>query len=285
LKKVTQKINGKINLTLDVLGVKDGYHIINSLVASVKITDAVTLYKRNDDKITLIEKGVKVGGKITDNNAYKSAKAFMEYYKTNGVDIVINKKIPIGSGLGGSSADIAGVLKGMATIYGAKDGVDMLAEKLGSDVNYMLRGGYATISGRGENVALISSKDKFYLILKTEDFSVTAKESYSKYDQVVNNIFNEQGCTSICAKALMTGESKKLFENAKNDLYLSSKLIKPEIETSVNLLKEFNADYVSMTGSGATTYALYLTKKARNKAYKELIKRYGKEKFIKTKTV
>ncbi len=285
MKKVTQKINAKINLTLDVLGVKDDYHIINSLVASVKIADAVTLYKRKDDNITLTEKGITVGGNISDNNAYKSAKAFMEYYNTKGVDIVINKKIPIGSGLGGSSADIAGVLKGMAILYGAKDGIDMLAEKLGSDVNYMLRGGYATISGRGEKVALIESKLKLYVILKTEDFSVTAKESYSKYDQIVNFEYKANESTSNSAKALMIGNAKELFSLAKNDLYLSSKQIKPQIKESVDLLKETKADYVGMTGSGATTFALFISKKGRDKAYKELIKKYGNKNFIRTQTV
>ena len=61
MQKVTQKIPAKVNLTLDIVGQKEGFHIINSLVASIDLVDAITLYKRKDKEVVLTEKGILVG--------------------------------------------------------------------------------------------------------------------------------------------------------------------------------------------------------------------------------
>lgn len=284
MKKFTQKINAKINLTLEVLGILDGYHLINSLVASVNIPDAVTLYKRNDGLITLKEKGIIVGGKIEKNNAYKAVKAFMERYGTNGVDIVIDKKIPVGGGLGGSSADIAGALIGMAKLYGVGD-IEELAQTLGSDVNYMLKGGYAIISGRGERVEPVLIKDKFYLIFITDETMLSAKAVYNKYDEQNGYLVEKEPFSKVVADYIIKGETDKAFNLAYNDLLNPSLTLNPKIGENLELLSSLGANFVNMTGSGSTVFALFKSKKARDKAYKELVKTTSEVNLIKAETV
>ena len=152
MKRVKIKVPAKINLTLDITGVKDGYHHLKSIVSSINLYDTITLIKRNDDKITLLEKGIESGCDTQKNNAFKACKAFINKFGTTGVDIVLNKKIPVGGGLGGSSADIAGVLNGMKKLFGIDGSVKDLADELGSDSRYMLEGGWAVISERGNKV-------------------------------------------------------------------------------------------------------------------------------------
>ena len=94
MKKVSKNIPAKLNLTLDVMGIKKGYHQINSLVTSIDIFDTVTVNKRTDGKITLTMKGEKVDCLPHDNNAFKAASVFMQNYPTTGADIVVNKRIP-----------------------------------------------------------------------------------------------------------------------------------------------------------------------------------------------
>ena len=89
MKKVKINVPAKINLTLDVLGAKNNYHQIESLVASVDIYDTVYLTERKDGKITLDMKGIPVDCPIVDNNAVKAARLFCEKFSTYGVDIKI----------------------------------------------------------------------------------------------------------------------------------------------------------------------------------------------------
>ena len=127
MRKVKVKVPAKVNLTLDVLGLDGGYHSLKSFVASVNVFDTITVKARRDGKITLENRGVDVGCDITDNNAYKGAKSFIDTFGTCGVDIVIDKKIPVGGGLGGSSADIAGVLNALNRLFETDMNMEELA--------------------------------------------------------------------------------------------------------------------------------------------------------------
>jgi hypothetical protein len=161
MKKITVKIPAKINLTLDVVGVRDGFHDIESLCVGVNIYDKITVKKRSDKLVTLKEVGIKAGCEVQNNNAYKSAILFMQTFRTSGVDIIVDKSIPVGAGLGGSSADIAGVLLAMQKLFGVKKDIKPLADSLGSDSGYMLSVRPAIISGRGDKVIDLNEKKSF----------------------------------------------------------------------------------------------------------------------------
>ena len=167
MKKITIKAKAKINLTLDVVGLNSGYHDINTLVTTIDLYDRIILKKRKDSAISLNCTGVKMDCAITDNNAYKTAKAFADKFSTGGVDITVQKNIPLGAGLGGSSADIAGVLNGLKALYGVNESVLDIANALGSDSGYMLSGGYAVLSGRGDKIKSKKNKTRkscFYFL-------------------------------------------------------------------------------------------------------------------------
>lgn len=135
------KAYAKINLTLFVCGKKDGYHALDSLVASVNLFDAITIKKRKDRLVSIAMHGM--GSEsipFEKNNAAKAAELFVEKFGTCGADITVYKNIPMGAGLGGSSADAAGVLNGLAKLYKIDDmaALKLIADQTGSDTRYML---------------------------------------------------------------------------------------------------------------------------------------------------
>ena len=281
MKKVKVKIPAKINITLDVLGVSEGFHQIKSLVTSIALYDTVTVYKRKDYKVTLTERKVKAGCLLENNVAYKSAKLFMKKFNTLGVDIVIDKTIPVGGGLGGSSADIAGVLLAMKKLFNVSGEIEDLASQLGSDSVYMLGGGFAIIEGKGDKVTKLNYRNNLPLLLITQDKQVSAKDSYIAYDKL-GHCFSP--CTDQAIKSLFNGSLEEFYKVIKNDLQPGSITLLDSIEKNLKALKDTEAKAVIMTGSGSTVFAIYKNKKTRNGAYKKLVNNYGKN-LIKASTI
>lgn len=281
MKKIKIKVPAKINLTLDVVGIEGKYHEIKSLVASVNVYDVITLKKRMDNQIVLNMKGLKVDCCVPDNNAYKAAKLFAETFSTGGVTITVEKNIPVGGGMGGSSADIAGVLKGMNILYEVDFDMGKLADSLGSDVKYMLQGGYAILSGRGQIVEEQFIGKTLYFVLIKEDKIISSRSCYKKFDEL-GKIYKP--CTKIASKALLGGDFIKYAETAKNDLYLPAKTFVNDLETNLKNLKRAGAPVANMTGSGSVVYGVFDNAKERDKAYKKLKMLYG-EYVFKARTI
>lgn len=281
MKKVTVKIPAKINFTLDVLGKKGGYHDIESLVSNINIYDVITVKKRNDKRVTLLEKGIKAGCPVEANNAYKSAILFMQTFKTPGVDIVLDKKIPVGAGLGGSSADISGVLLAMKKLYGVKKELGAIADALGSDSKYMMMGGLAIISGKGSNIISLSEKVKIRALVVLADFSVLSKECYEAFDKL-NKTFPPK--TNEAVHFIHDGDLKGFVSVLKNDLYFACAAMHPELEENLSALRGVGAVGCVMTGSGSAVYGVFKDKKSVDAAYRALYPKY-KNKLIKAKTI
>ena len=281
MKKVTVKIPAKINLTLDILGTNENYHEISSLVTSIDIYDEIRVSKRNDYKITLTMKGLSVDCAITDNNAYKAAVLFQETFQTAGVDIIINKNIPVAGGLGGSSADIAGVLKALNLLFEVDGNMEELASMLGSDAPYMIKGGYAVISGRGEKIERLPFTQTLYLLLITENASISARSCYKKYDQRKKEY---QPTTAKAVTALTDGNEIALIGAIKNDLCNAACELVQQIKFNLYALNKAGVNKAIVAGSGPTVLGFYTDKKDRDKAYKKLVSLYG-DSLIKAKTV
>lgn len=268
MKSIKIKVPAKINLTLDVLGTDEkGYHVLSSLVSSISLFDEVIIKKRKDKKINLKEKGIKCGCSVLDNNAFKAAKLYLKDCLDAGAEITLKKKIPVGGGLGGSSADIAGVLKGLESLYNFKAELKDLANALGSDSAYMLNGGWAIMRGRGEKIEKIDCSLKLYLIVVKEQESISAKNCYKKFDEQKKVFFP---ATERAIECLKNQDFDNFINSLKNDLTESAVLYLPAIKDNIETLKSAGAKTALMTGSGSSVYGVFLTEKDRNAAYKKL---------------
>ena len=181
------KAYAKINLTLDVTGVSEGYHLLDSFVASISLYDLLVVRKRKDKLVSVTMHGMDSEGIPPEsNNAFRAGEAFVRRFSTTGADITVYKNIPMGAGLGGSSADAAGVLSALAALYGAdEEALGELADALGSDTRYMLRGGYARMRGRGNLISPVSGEGKkLYFLLICPQTSVSSVFKIPRFKEV-----------------------------------------------------------------------------------------------------
>ncbi len=258
--RVDYKAYGKINLTLCVTGESEGYHTLDTVVLTVSKYNKIILKSRRDDKILITFSG-KYGvtpKKQAETNAYKAAKAFTDKFKTKGVNIELIENIPSGGGMGGSSADIAGVLNGLKKLYKIDDDVKDIADALGSDSGYLLTGGAARLFSRGEVVKKIDSKLSGYvLVIYAKNGGVTSKECFSKFDErgdsgMVSN--NDE-----IEKILISGDVAALRGKTGNALYSAACDLNPEIRENLAALNDLSPVISGMTGSGSTVFCMFET--------------------------
>ena len=268
MRKVKIKAYAKVNLTLEIVGAKDGYHLLDSLVASVDLFDLVVLTKRKDKLSRVVMKGLGSESIPPErNNALKSAEAFSARFGVNGADITIYRNIPVGAGLGSSSADIAGVLNGMAKLYGVdeKESVAEIADEMGSDARYMLTGGFARMQGRGERVTPLPIDTKLYMLLLCPKSGVSAGECYKEYDALhaENDDLGTPGALSTtenCIRALADGRENDVGRYLMNDLYLPVTRLNGDVKKAYDEAQAFSPTGAVMTGSGSCVLATFATK-------------------------
>lgn len=243
--------------------------MLDSLVCSVDLFDLITLKKRTDDKVT-----IEMHGQGTEhmpygqNNAAKAAESFVKAFGTRGADVVIYKNIPLGAGMGGSSADAAGVLRGMSKLYGAGGDAELkrLADGLGSDTGYMLTGGYARLTGRGEKVEFINSNLELNFLLLKPQGGVSTAQCYSLYDSMPDGILQPTQSSQNAIHALISGDRAALGANLGNALYAPAAALNPDVKAAYGQLLSFQPLGVNMTGSGSAVFALFESEAACSKA-------------------
>lgn len=272
--KTKVKVCAKLNLSLDVVGSRDGYHQLETLVCSINLCDKITVKESKEKGVTLKEKGIKSGASEKENNAYKTAEKYLLNNNEKGLDITIKKDIFVGGGLGGSSADIAGVCKCLIEMgkLSQEEG-KALADSMGSDSGYMLNGGFALLQGRGDKVYPLKVDKRLYFLLIKSNAKLLAKEVFAQFDSVNKK---NKPCSKIAVEKLQTGDYIGFCNTIKNDLQKASQTFSPEIEIACELLKSVGANASLMTGSGPTVFGVFESKKQRDKAFKRLKKRLGK---------
>lgn len=263
MNSVKIKSYAKINLTLEIQGVENGFHLLDSAVANIDICDTIYLKKKKGKYSNVIMHGQ--GSEYIPpekNNALKAAEAFSAAFGTDGAEITVFKDIPIGAGLGGSSADICGVLNGMARLYGIEDRekVKALADTLGSDTGYMLNGGFARMQGRGERVTPIKTDMTLYLLVICPKSSVSAGACYQKYDELPHTLAWRESQTENCIRALLEKDVNGVGASLTNDLYVPALHVNDDVLTAYEQARSFSPLGACMSGSGSAVFALFETK-------------------------
>ncbi|MBP5242987.1 MAG: hypothetical protein J6Z36_04780, partial [Clostridia bacterium] len=231
----------KLNLSLNITGVKDGYHLLDSFVATVDIFDRIVLKKRKDSLINVTMHGQGTEYLFPENNvAVKAGEAFVKCYQTDGADITVYKNIPVGAGMGGSSADAAGVLNGMAKLYGVKDegGIKALADGLASDTGYMLKGGIARMKGRGEAVESLKNGVKLWFLLLVPPSSVSTAACYAAYDALPPE--GERQDTERCISAFLNGDVADMGASFYNSLQQAAVKLNGDVEKALKEAANFS---------------------------------------------
>ena len=239
----------KLNLSLNVVGKRGNMHEIDSVMTSVDVFDEITLQSRNDKNVTVC--GVD-GVPDERNTAYRAAVRFVESFDVCGVDVQVVKHIPFGAGMGGSSADAAAVLYGMAVLNNiATDSTKLreIAVAVGSDVWYMTFGGYARVGGCGEEINRFAVKKPTYYALTTFDFPCNTAVVYGNYDEVGGETCDNE----LIVSCLSDGHPCKAYGKMRNGLQRAVTCMYDYAEQYMFFTK--SRDYLPiMTGSGSAFF-------------------------------
>ena len=189
---LTLVANAKINLYLEILGDRpDGFHELVMVMQSVGLGDRITLKQLSTPNIRIECNHPQVPTDAT-NLAYKAVTLMQKTYpnRTNqfgGVEITIDKRIPVGAGLAGGSSNAAATLLGLDMLWDiglTRIELQELGAQLGSDVPFCFVGGCAIATGRGEEVASVTRTPKLTVVLaKYNSLSVSTPWAYKTYRQ------------------------------------------------------------------------------------------------------
>lgn len=258
MKTVRENAYSKLNLTLDITGREGGYHTLDSVVVTVDLFDRIVVTGRKDALISVTMHGMGSEGiPPEENNAQRAGEAFVSHFKTQGANIRIFKNIPIGAGMGGSSADAAGTLLALANLYAISDmdALKTLADGLGSDTGYLLTGGFARLRGRGERVEKLGAPPDWHFLVVCPSGGVSAAACYREYDRqaVSGEPRTERFLTALKDNPLWAA---RLFGN---DLAGAAATLNEETAQALSALKALSPLGASVTGSGSAVFALFET--------------------------
>lgn len=279
-----KKAYGKINIALDVVGKReDGYHLLKMIMQTVDLYDVVEVNKneRNEIRLSCNKPFIPTDER---NLAYKAARLFKEHFSiSQGVDIYIQKNIPMSAGMAGGSTDAAAVLKLMNQVFQINAPIEELRElgvRIGADVPYCIEGGTALCEGIGEKITELKSfKDKILVLVKPP-FGVSTKEVYGNLD--VSKIFKHVRVDELI-EAMERNDLNYVCENMKNVLenvtLRKHKILREIKEDMVN----YGAIGAMMSGSGPTVFAFFEDMLMAQRCYDGMKKKF-KDVFI-TRTI
>lgn len=255
---VEENACAKINLTLSV-GRKrpDGYHEVETVMTAVGLCDTVTLY-RNTGPWDKLECDPPVTERAVDNLCMKALRVFFEEFgpKKDFVTIQLEKRIPTQAGLGGGSSDAAAVLRGLRTLYAPNmtdTRLEKMAEKLGSDVPFFIRGGTALATGRGEKLEALPKMPQCWLVIVKPEESHSTAAMYAAIDSAESRSGSD---SRIVLEGLNSGDLAKIAAGLSNDF----QQVLPEgsaIPAIVETLRQQGALNAQMTGSGSAVFGLF----------------------------
>jgi len=268
------KAFAKINWSLDITGTRpDGYHLLDMIMQPISIADDIVLSPAPDLAITT--GGYPRCAADSSNLAYRAAELLRNQFKPeSGVHISLHKRIPIGAGLGGGSADAAAVLFGLNRLWNLNLSQDILESfglQIGADVPFCLRGGLARVRGIGEIIESEPCCMDYRLLVLQPCRGLSTRAVYTAWHQLNTP---SRPDTENVLKALSDGNPSLLAGSMHNVLEPVSAAQCPEIPEAVEKLLSAGAFAAQMSGSGSAVFGAFRSKEAAEKARKELSGQY-----------
>lgn len=265
------KAPAKINLYLRILKRRaDGYHELRTVFQRIRLHDRVDL-RSAPGRIRLKVRGMRLPSDA-QNLAFRAAALLKaQYAPERGVDIVLEKNIPVQAGLGGGSSDAAAVLLGLNRLWRlnlSRGTLARLGASLGSDVPFfILQTGMAAASGRGEKLKPIRYRGPRYAcVVVKPPFGISTRAAYSTWARLAPKLTPPRGDVKMLVRSLQKGRSDTLRRIISNSLELSlNKRVTTISKIKEQLVKD-GALAALMSGSGSAVFGLYKTKKSAESA-------------------
>lgn len=248
MKKLYERAYAKLNLDLHVINKRDdGFHELKSIVLPLMLFDELTFETADKNKV---ESNVL----IEENIVLKTIEYIQQKYDIKlGVKVKLNKQIPIGSGLGGGSANSAATIRALNLLFDlnlSEEEMKKIASDLGSDILFCLYNKPAVISGRGDKIEFIENPQFDTITLIVLPTKNLTKDVFSNHKvSPPKTTFNAQ------IENYMSEDINNYTNNIENQLLESALKTNDEFSMYYNQIKQISPS-IMMTGSGSTLYLI-----------------------------
>lgn len=253
---LTVSARAKVNLYLAVGPLRgDGYHDVTTVMQSISLADEIVLAPAEELALACDPDPCE---SVSRNLAFRAAVALAESAgRAPDVSIAVGKHIPTGAGLGGGSADAAGVLVGLCELWSLDphaEEVRRIAASLGADVPFMLTGGAALLDDRGDRLVRRLPAPRLDVVLVNPGVPVSTAEAYAAFDRLPAA---SRPDPDALAAALGSAEPRAVAAALFNNMTPASAGLVPGISDALAFLDDSEGVLGSiMAGSGSTVFGI-----------------------------
>ena len=271
LNSVTVRVPAKVNLQLSV-GPREanGYHNLVSVFQAVSLFDDVTLTKSHEGSgVTISVTGEQTHGVPEDssNLAVKAALLIAEKFDFDvDVHIEVKKSIPVAGGMAGGSADAAATLIAMDALYkleATREELLDLGSQLGSDVPFMIAGGTAVGTGRGDQLTAALSRGTYHWVFALSSVGLSTPAVYAECDRMRAELeIAAPKVSDVLMQALLSGDPAQVGAALSNDLQNPACSLRPALSLVLEVGRDYGALGAIVSGSGPTVAFLVADEEA-----------------------
>ena len=258
---VVARVPAKVNLQLSVgpLG-SDGFHEVTTVFQAISLFDDVTVATAPvGEGIKISISGQTASGVPIDNSnlAVKAAELMIKNYDLP-TDLIIKlkKEIPVAGGMAGGSADAAGVIVGLDSLFElglSRDEMEIVGSKIGSDVPFSICGGVAIGTGRGDQITPALAKGSYNWVLALSGQGLSTPSVYQECDRLREGLsISSPAVSEQLMQALRAGDAKALGKSLTNELQSAACSLRPALRLVLDVGVDYGALGGIVSGSGPT---------------------------------
>jgi 4-diphosphocytidyl-2-C-methyl-D-erythritol kinase len=258
---VVARVPAKVNLQLSVgpLG-SDGYHEVTTVFQAISLFDDVTVATAAENNgISIQVTGQTSTGVPSDssNLAVKAATLMIKNYDLpSDINIKLKKEIPVAGGMAGGSADAAGVIVGLDSLFElglSRDEMEMVGSKIGADVPFSICGGVAIGTGRGDQITPALFKGSYNWVLALSGQGLATPSVYAECDRLREGLsISTPVVSEQLMQAVRAGDAKALGKSLSNDLQPAACSLRPALRLVLDVGLDYGALGGIVSGSGPT---------------------------------
>lgn len=272
---VTVAANAKINLHLDVIGKREsGYHDVVSVMQSVSLYDTLTVTRETEMGISL-----DTGGALPADDSNLIVRAAKCYFAASGapfgVNVILEKRIPMAAGMGGGSADAAAMLKALNELDGNRYTVQELAgmgAAIGADVPFCVQGGTCLCEGVGEILTPVLNNISATVVVAMGGEGVSTPAAFGALDRLFDGYKNFDGAVSpkSLIRALEAGNVGDAAAALFNRFEAVIEPLRPAVARIKRTMLQSGALAAQMSGSGPSVFGIFEDEQSASRAVEAL---------------
>lgn len=256
---VVTRVPGKINLQLSVGPLqRDGYHPVATVFQAVSIFDDVKIALSDKSGISIHSAKSDERLPLDNNNlAFKAAQLMAKKFDiSDGIEITLNKEIPIAGGMAGGSADAGATIVGIDALFSLglkRNEMEKIGSELGADIPFTISGGTAIGTGRGDQITPVLSRGSYSWVLALSSSGLSTPAVYNECDRLREGLqVAPPHVSDSLLHALSAGDAVALGKALSNDLQPAACSLKPALRLILDVGLDYGALGGFVSGSGPT---------------------------------